>query len=89
MNKPISHTLSIRLNTELKEGLDALAKRTGRSKSAIAAEAISRYLDTEEWPVAEIAAGIADAERGNTVGHGEVVRWLKSWGSGSELKAPL
>jgi predicted transcriptional regulator len=85
----MSEKLSIRLNQKLKQRLDALARRTGRPKSAMAADAISRYVDAEEWPVAEIEAGIADLENGNTVSHAEVVKWLKSWGTRSELTAPL
>ena len=85
----MSATLSIRLNDKLIERLDALATRSGRSNADMAAEAISRYLDAEEWPIAEIEAGIADLESGNTVRHAEVVKWLRSWGTCSELKAPL
>lgn len=84
----MSETLSIRLDAETKQRLDALARRSHRSKSFLAAEAISRYVDSEEWQIAEIEAGIADLEAGRTVSHDEVVSWLKTWGTSSERKAP-
>ena len=84
----MTDTLSVRLSTETKRRLDALARRSRRSRSLLAAEAISRYVETEEWQIAETEAGIDDLEQGRTVSHDEVSSWLKTWGSGSERKAP-
>ena len=84
----MTDTLSVRLSAETKKRLDALARRSRRSRSFLAAEAISRYVETEEWQIAEIEAGIADLEHGRTVSHDEVASWLKTWGGGSERKAP-
>lgn len=41
-------TLSIRIDSETKKGLDALAKRSKRSKSFVAAEAITAFVESEE-----------------------------------------
>ena len=84
----MTETLSIRLNAETKKRLDALARRSRRSRSFLAAEAIDRYVETEEWQIAEIEAGIADLEQGRTVSHDKVASWLETWGSGAERKAP-
>jgi RHH-type rel operon transcriptional repressor/antitoxin RelB len=81
-------TLSIRINSETKKRLDALAKRTRRSKSFLAAEAIAAYVDSEDWQVAEIQKGIADLEAGNEVGHHHVARWMRTWGKRKEMNAP-
>ena len=43
----------------------------------------------EEWKLAEIQAGLAEAEAGDTVSHKKVVHWLRSWGTGNELPPPL
>jgi len=43
----------------------------------------------EEWKLAEIQAGLAEAEAGETVPHEKVVDWLRSWGTGHELPPPL
>ena len=43
----------------------------------------------EEWKLAEIQAGLAEGEAGETVPHEKVVQWLRSWGTGNELPPPL
>jgi antitoxin component of MazEF toxin-antitoxin module len=42
----------------------------------------------EEWKAAEIQAGLAEAQVGETVPHEKVVEWLKSWGTANELPPP-
>jgi predicted transcriptional regulator len=49
-------TFSVRVGRSTKSRLEKLAKNTGRSRSFLAAEAISAYLDTNEWQVAGIFA---------------------------------
>ena len=84
----MTETLSIRIDADTKQRLDALAERSNRSKSFLAAEAIARYIEAEEWQLSEIQAGIDDVEAGHTVSHDKVSKWLKSWGKRSESKAP-
>lgn len=43
----------------------------------------------EEWALAEIQAGLAEAEAGQMVPHEKVVEWLRSWGTEHELPQPL
>ena len=83
----MSQTLSIRIDAEMKQRLDVLAKQTNRSKY-LAAAAISAYVDSEEWQLNEVHRGIADLDSGEEVGHGEVKEWLRSWGKADETKAP-
>jgi len=83
-----STTLSIRLNAQTKAKLDALAKLSRRSKSFLAAEAIENFVAAESWQLKEIEAGVQDLDAGRTVDHGEVRRWLQSWGRKGEGKAP-
>lgn len=84
----MTETLSIRLDTETKMRLDALAQRSKRSKSFLAAEAIVQYVEAEEWQVGEIGAGLADLDEGRRVSHEKVSKWLKSWGKSPEGRAP-
>jgi RHH-type rel operon transcriptional repressor/antitoxin RelB len=81
-------TLSIRIDPETKKRLDTLAKRSRRSKSFLAAEAIAAYVDSEEWQLGELQAGIEELESGTEVIHEKVARWLNSWGKAGETKAP-
>ena len=84
----MTETLSIRIDSETKTRLDALAKRSKRSKSFLAAEAISAYVESEAWQLGELEAGIAELDAGQTVSHEKVSKWLKSWGGRGETKAP-
>ena len=84
----MTETLSIRLDASTKKRLDALAKRSKRSKSFLAAEAIAAYVETEEWQLGELQAGIAELDSGQAVSHEKVSKWLKSWGKPRETKAP-
>ena len=83
-----SETLSIRLDSKTKKKLEALANRSKRSKSFLAAEAIAAYVEAEEWQLAEISAGIKELDRGESVSHEKVSTWLRSWGKAGEKKAP-
>ena len=84
----MGETLSIRINSETKERLDALAKRSNRSKSFLAAEAISAFVESEEWQLGEIQNGIDELDSGQTVSHDQTAKWLKSWGNADEAQPP-
>ena len=84
----MTETLSIRIDAETKNRLDALSKRSKRSKSFLAAEAIAAYVESEEWQLGELQAGIAELESGQEVSHDKVSKWLKSLGKPGESKAP-
>jgi len=84
----MTETLSIRIDAETKKRLDALSKRSKRSKSFLAAEAIAAYVESEEWQLGEIHAGVAEVESGQEVSHEKVSKWLRSWGKRGETKAP-
>jgi RHH-type rel operon transcriptional repressor/antitoxin RelB len=81
-------TLSIRIDAATKKRLDALSKRSKQSKSVLAAAAIAAYVESEEWRLAEIQAGIEELESGHEVGHDKVSKWLKSWGKPDETRSP-
>lgn len=64
--------LNVRLPSELAGQLDALTKATGRTKSAITVEALRGYVETEAWQIAEIKAGIEEANRGEFASEEEI-----------------
>ena len=84
----ITTTLSVRINTDTKKQLEALAMRARRSKSFLAAEAIAAFVEAESWQFDEIQAGLKGLEEGRGVPHKEVSIWLRSWGRKRERKAP-
>jgi RHH-type transcriptional regulator, rel operon repressor / antitoxin RelB len=82
-------TFTIRTEAAQINRLEALAKSTGRSRSFLAADAISTYLDLHEWQVAGIEKAIASIDVNGGVDHGDVKAWVASWGdSGKIKKAP-
>ena len=84
----MTETLSIRIDAETKKRLDVLSKRSRRSKSFLAAEAIAAYVQSEEWQLGELGAGIAELDSRQEVSHDKVSKWLNSWGRRGESKAP-
>jgi len=84
----MTHILSLRIDAETKKRLDALSKRSKRSKSFLAAEAIAAYVESEEWQLGELHAGIAELESGQEVSHERVSKWLSAWGKPGETNAP-
>jgi RHH-type rel operon transcriptional repressor/antitoxin RelB len=84
----MTETLSIRIDARTKRRLGALSKRSRRSKSFLAAEAIAAYVESEEWQLGEIQAGIADLDADKAVSHDKASDWLKTWGKTGEKKAP-
>jgi len=84
----MSETLSIRIDRETKRRLDALSKRSKRSKSFLAAEAIAAYVESEGWQLGELQAGVTELDSGDEVSHEKVSKWLKSWGKRGETKSP-
>ena len=84
----MTETLSVRIHADTKKRLEALSKHSRRSKSFLAAEAITAFVDSEEWQLGEIEDGIAELDSGQTVSHEKVSKWLKTWGKPGEAKAP-
>jgi len=83
-----STTFTVRVDTGVKKRLERLAKSTGRSRSFLAAEAISEYLEINEWQVTGIGRAIASLDRGEGIPHEQVKDWVASWGSADEKPAP-
>ncbi len=65
-------TLTTRLPQDMKDELDALAKSTGRNRNALVQEALRRFLDLQRWQIAEIEAGVREADAGNFVSDEEM-----------------
>ena len=84
----MTQTLSIRLDSGIKKRLEMLARRTQRSKSFLAAEAIARFVEAEEWPLGEIQAALKDLDQGRHVNHEKISQWMRSWGKRAESKVP-
>jgi len=80
--------LSVRIDPETKKRLDELARRARRSRSFLAAEAITAFVEAESWQLDEIQAAIDELDAGTGVAHEDVAAWLASWGGKRERKPP-
>lgn len=68
--------VSFRLPAETRARIERLAQATRRSRTFVIEEAINRYLDLNEWQIAEIEQGLKEARAGKVVPHDEVVaKW--------------
>jgi predicted transcriptional regulator len=84
----MSTILSVRIDAKTKKDLEALAKQARRSKSFLASEAITAFVEAERWQLAEIERGLKEVDGGRGVAHADVAAWLRSWGKKRERKAP-
>lgn len=75
----MSTTMTVRLEDDIKDRLDALAEATQRSKSFLAAEAIRSYVENNEWQIGEIQAALKEADAGDFASDKEVSALAKKW----------
>ena len=75
----MSTTMTVRLENDVKDRLDALAEATQRSKSFLAAEAIRSYVENNEWQIGEIQAALKEADAGDFAGDEEVNARARKW----------
>ena len=68
-----SATLTVRISGQTKDQLAELAGRTRRTRSFLAAEAITAYVERELAIVEAIERGQADVRAGRIVPHDDVV----------------
>ena len=85
-----SETVTVRLSAEVKQKLAALSTSTNRSKSWLAAQAISAYVEEQSWQIQQIeeAMKLADSEASVWVEGEAVNSWLNSWGTETENSVP-
>lgn len=65
---------TVRVPDDTAERLDQLAQKQDRSRSHMVAKAIEDFVAREEWQLAEIEAGLAEAESGQFASADEVAR---------------
>ncbi|CAN5308490.1 CopG family ribbon-helix-helix protein [soil metagenome] len=68
-----SATMTIRVSREVEQKLGQLAEETNRSKSHLAAEAVSLFVDRELDVVVGIQRALADVEAGRVTLHDEAM----------------
>ncbi|MEP7371221.1 MAG: CopG family ribbon-helix-helix protein [Nitrosospira sp.] len=87
----MTQSVSIRLDDDVLSKLDMLTKATERSRAWLMAHAVEQYVQHEAWQIEAIQNTLDKIRQGNSKFGGEeqTEKWLQSWGSGQELKAPV
>jgi predicted transcriptional regulator len=81
--------VSFRTDPEKIDALHRLAAALDRDRSYVINQALDAFLEVHDWQVAHIAAAKAEADAGGPfIAHEDMVRWIDSLGSQSELPAP-
>ncbi len=84
--------MTLRIDDDLYQRLDALAEATDRSKAYLATQAVKQFLETNEWQVQAIRTALAEADAAapdDFVDNDQVMAWLDSWGTDAEKSSPL
>lgn len=76
LNMAAEKTTTVRLDGRMLKRVDEIARAMSRPRAWVISQAIERYLDYEEWFVAQVEHGLKEAERGQTVDHRAV---LNKW----------
>lgn len=70
---------TVRVSDDVAERLDQIAEKLDRSRSYMAAQAIEDFVSREEWQLAEIEAGLAEADRGEFASDEDVARVVSKY----------
>lgn len=83
---------TVRLQSEIEQGLQSTADKLHRSKSWVINEALREYIGRQaqeqvRWQ--QTLDAMASVAQGNVVASDAVHSWLESWGGADELPAPM
>ena len=65
--------VSFRLPPDTKQRMEQLAKITKRSKTFLLEEAITQYLELNEWQLESISRGLEDLDAGRVTPHDDMI----------------
>jgi predicted transcriptional regulator len=90
---PASHPIPkvVKLDPEIRDRLERLGDLKHRSPHWLMKEAITRYLEQEEYYEQlnqETLTRWKEAEQGKVVSHQAVSKWLDTWGTDEESDRP-
>ncbi|HZD48384.1 MAG TPA: hypothetical protein VE178_06535 [Silvibacterium sp.] len=64
--------MEVHFSAETQEKLSRLAAQQGRDSGALVVEAVERMIDYDQWFATEVDKGLAAADRGEFIDHGQV-----------------
>jgi predicted transcriptional regulator len=75
-------TISFRLDPKKVSALDTLAEALDRDRSYLLNEAVTAYLDVQQWQIEQIKEGLRQADSRRLVNHSKVKKLAARWRSG-------
>ncbi|MGA7380813.1 MAG: ribbon-helix-helix protein, CopG family [Terriglobales bacterium] len=73
------HTVSFRIDADKVTALDTLAEALDRDRSHLLNEAVSAYLEAQQWQVEEIKKSLRQANAGKLLPHARVKHMAGKW----------
>lgn len=71
--------MTVELPLDVKERLAGLARATDESEARFATEAISSYVELQEWQIRQIEEGLNEADAGDFASDEEVAAVFARW----------
>ena len=71
--------VSFRLDTDKLSALDTLAGALDRDRTFLLTEAVTAYLDVQQWHIQQIKAGSRQADAGELIDHRQVKKLAARW----------
>lgn len=71
---------TVRIEENMLERLDSLAKKLSRPRSWVIKQAISQFIEYEEWFIREVKTGLQEIEQGKIATEKEVAEAFGKWG---------
>ena len=72
-------TITFRIEAEKREALDVIATQMDRDRSYVLNEAISAYLEVNQWQIEHIKEGLRQADAGEFATEAEVKAAFEKW----------
>jgi len=70
--------MEVHFNPDLQAKLSRMAAQRGRTTEALVEEAVEQLVDYEEWFLEEVDKGIAAADHGELIDHGNIRKMIDS-----------
>ena len=74
-------TINVRLPVALYDQIEELSKATARTKSYLAIDALTNYVQSESWQIRDIQQGIKEADAGEFATDDEVKAVFSKYGA--------
>lgn len=86
----MSQSVSVRLDEQILEQLDLMARASDRSRAWLMAQAIRRYVEQEAWEIEAIEKALKKLKAGRATfaDHEAVEGWVMSWDMDDEKDRP-